>query len=59
MHDPVDEHGIPVSAGVPPVVYIVAFVGVIVIFAMIGMVFLNSGYGHAWPSSTSLTVPLS
>ena len=58
MHDRLDEHNIPVSAGIPRVIYISSVVGIIMIFTMLTMVFVNSGANHAWPSQSSLTVPL-
>ena len=58
MYDQIDERNVPKSAGIPPVIYISAIVGIIVIFMMLGLVSFNSRTNHAWPSSQSLTVPL-
>jgi len=58
MYDHVDERNIPVSTGIPPVIYISAIVGIIAIFTMLTIVFANSGANHAWPSSDSLNVKL-
>ncbi|GAC1422107.1 MAG: hypothetical protein NVSMB64_30640 [Candidatus Velthaea sp.] len=58
MYDQVDERNVPKSAGIPPVIYISAIVGLIMIFMMLTMVFSNSRANHAWPSSETLTVPL-
>lgn len=59
MYDQVDERNVPKSAGIPPLVYISVILGVIAIFVILSLVFANSGANHAWPSSASLTVPLS
>jgi len=49
---------VPESRGVPPALYRVAAVGLIVIFAIGASVCLMSGYGHHWPYNTTLRVPL-
>jgi hypothetical protein len=49
---------VPESRGVPPVLYRVLIVGLIIIFAIGGSVCLLSGFGHHWPSNTTLRVPL-
>jgi hypothetical protein len=59
MYDQVDERNVPKSAGIPRVIYISAIVGIIAIFMMLTLVFSNSGANHGWPSSSTLTVPLS
>ncbi|GAC1302754.1 MAG: hypothetical protein NVS2B3_12170 [Vulcanimicrobiaceae bacterium] len=59
MYDHLDERNIPVSTGIPPVIYISAIVGIIAIFGVLTLVFSNSRANHAWPSSDSLTIPLS
>ncbi len=58
MYDPVDERGVPQSRGIPTAVRYAVFIGVIVIFAIGAFVVKISGYGHQWPSSQSLRVPL-
>lgn len=58
MHDPLDERNIPVSTGIPKVIYISAVVGIIAIFAILGLVFANSAANHVWPAASSLTLPL-
>ncbi|MDQ2908663.1 MAG: hypothetical protein M3R44_04850 [Candidatus Eremiobacteraeota bacterium] len=58
MHDIYDERGVPISSGIPPLVVAAAIVGVIVIFTMLTLVFVNSAFGHAWPASTSTTIKL-
>ncbi len=49
---------VPESRGVPAALYRVVVIGVLVIFAIGGSVVLLSGYGHNWPSNTTLRVPL-
>ena len=59
MYDRTDERGVPISAGIPPIVIVAAIVGVIVILTIISLVFSNSGFGHAWPVSKGSQLPLS
>ncbi len=49
---------VPESRGVPTAIYRVVVVGLLIIFAIGASVCLMSGYGHHWPSNTSLRVPL-
>jgi hypothetical protein len=49
---------VPESRGVPTALYRVVAVGLLVIFAIGAFVVLMSGYGHHWPSNTTLRVPL-
>lgn len=49
---------VPESRGIPPALYRVAFIGLLIIFAIGASVCLLSGYGHHWPSNTTLRVPL-
>lgn len=49
---------VPESRGVPPFLYRVVAIGLLIIFAIGGAVVLMSGYGHHWPSNTTLRVPL-
>ncbi len=58
MHDVYDERGVPISAGVPPIVVVAAIIGFLVILTMLTLVFANSGFGHAWPASTSTQIKL-
>lgn len=58
MHDVYDERGVPISSGIPPLVVAAVIVGVIVILTLLTLVFANSGFGHAWPASTSTTIKL-
>jgi len=58
VHDRFDERGVPISAGIPPIIFISAIIGVILIFTIISLVFSNAAFGHAWPSDKSETLPL-
>jgi hypothetical protein len=49
---------VPESAGIPKALYQVATLGLIVIFLIGASVCLMSGYGHRWPSNTTLRIPL-
>ena len=49
---------VPESRGIPTALYRVVVVGLLIIFAIGASVCLESGYGHHWPSDTSLRVPL-
>jgi hypothetical protein len=49
---------VPESRGIPALLYRVAFLGLLIIFAIGASVCLMSGYGHHWPSPTTLRVPL-
>jgi hypothetical protein len=49
---------VPESRGIPPFLFRVVAVGIIVIFAIGGSVVMMSGYGHHWPSNTTLRIPL-
>ena len=58
MYDPVDERGVPVSRGVPRAVQIAAIIGILAIFGVGATTIAYAGYGHKWPSVTSLRIPL-
>ncbi len=58
MYDPVDGRGVPQSKGIPVAVRIAAAIGIVVIFVIGAFVVKISGYGHQWPSSQSLRIPL-
>jgi hypothetical protein len=58
MYDLHDERGVPISAGIPPIVRITAIVGIIGIFCILALVAFNSSPNHAWPASTSVAIPL-
>lgn len=49
---------LPVSAGIPPVVVASVIVVVCLVFVILALVFTNSGFGHAWPSSTSTSIQI-
>ncbi len=49
---------VPESRGIPNFLYRVAAVGLVIIFAIGASVCLLSGYGHHWPSNTTLRVNL-
>jgi hypothetical protein len=49
---------VPESSGIPKSLHQVIIFGLIVIFAIGASVCLMSGYGHHWPSNTTLRVPL-
>ena len=59
MHDRFDDRGVPISAGIPRIVVISFFIGIIVIFTILALVFTNSAFGHVWPWSHAATIPLS
>lgn len=58
MFDPTDERGVPTSRGVPRVVLIAATIGMLMIFGVGAYTIYMSGYGHVWPSTQSLRIPL-
>ncbi|MBV8067531.1 MAG: hypothetical protein JO113_06115 [Candidatus Eremiobacteraeota bacterium] len=49
---------VPESLGIPPFLYRVVAIGLLIIFAIGASVCLLSGYGHHWPSDTTIRVPL-
>jgi hypothetical protein len=49
---------VPESRGVPTMVYYVALIGLVGIFAIGGASVMRSGYGHHWPSNTTLRIDL-
>ncbi|MBV9718796.1 MAG: hypothetical protein JOZ77_05725 [Candidatus Eremiobacteraeota bacterium] len=53
-----DYSRIPESRGIPAALHWFAIVGLLIIFAIGGAVCLLSGYGHHWPATTTLRVPL-
>lgn len=58
MYDVHDDRGVPVSKGVPVAVRVTAVIGIVVVFVILGLVIGAAAFGHAWPSSTSTTIPL-
>lgn len=49
---------VPESRGIPGFLFRVMAIGILCIFAIGASVVLFSGYGHYWPSNTTLRVPL-
>ncbi len=58
MHTPYDDEGIPVSAGIPPIVRISATIMITAIFVLLAMVFRDSSANHRWPAASTVTIPL-
>jgi len=52
------KHGIPVSAGIPPIIRWSGIIGLIAIFCVVGIVIASSRYGHVWPSADSTHIKL-
>jgi hypothetical protein len=60
MYDPNPyKHGIPVSAGIPPLIRWSGIIGFVAILCVVGIVIGASRYGHVWPSSDSAHIKLS
>ena len=53
-----DFSNVPESRGIPHRLYRVALIGLLIIFAIGASVCLLSGYGHHWPSDTTMRAPL-
>ena len=58
MFDVNDERGVPVSTGVPLAVRIAFGIGVFLIISVGGMVIGGSRFGHVWPASKTIQIPL-
>ena len=58
MYDRTDERGVPTSRGIPKAVQIAVIIGIFVIFGMGAFTIAWAGYGHVWPSTQSLRIPL-
>jgi hypothetical protein len=58
MYDIKDARGVPVSGGIPPVVTIAFFIGLIMIGAILGIVVGASRSGHVWPAGDTTKIPL-
>jgi hypothetical protein len=58
MYDPLDTRGVPKSKGIPVLVQISAIIGILAIVATGEAVIANAGYGHHWPSLSTLRLPL-
>jgi hypothetical protein len=53
-----DFNKVPESRGIPTALYRLGALGLLIIFAIGGFVILESGYGHHWPSATTMRAPL-
>ncbi|MGA8796405.1 MAG: hypothetical protein WB526_04960 [Candidatus Cybelea sp.] len=53
-----DFTSVPESKGIPPALYRVVAVGLVIIFLIGASVCLMSGFGHHWPANTTLRAPL-
>jgi hypothetical protein len=58
MYDVRDERGVPISAGIPPIVRVAFGIGTLLIFIIGGLVVFASRYGHVWPSINSTRIHL-
>ncbi len=58
MFDPVDERGVPKSRGIPRIVWIATILGVLAIFAVGADTLAWASYGHSWPTTKNLRIPL-
>ena len=61
MFDPSREgehRPVPKSMGVPMIVRIAVLIGVVAIFAMGADTLYLAQYGHGWPSTKTLRIPL-
>ncbi|MDB5026801.1 MAG: hypothetical protein JWO66_490 [Candidatus Eremiobacteraeota bacterium] len=58
MYDIEDERGVPISAGIPPLVTWAGVGGVVLIFVVAAMVLASAGYGHVWPAENSTHLKL-
>ncbi len=58
MNEVKDERGIPISAGIPPIVIVAVCVCVTMVFIIVGLVLSNSNFGHSWPAVNSTTINL-
>lgn len=58
MYDLKDSRGVPVSAGIPPLVRAAVIIGIIGIIAILGAVVFGSPFHHVWPSINSTHIKL-
>jgi len=58
MYDIKDDRGVPVSAGIPPIVKWAAIIGVLGIMVILGMTIFGSPYHHIWPSLDTTKIKL-
>jgi hypothetical protein len=59
MYDPKPHHGIPVSAGIPPLIRWSGIIGFVAIIIVVGIVIGAARYAHVWPSTDSTHIKLS
>lgn len=59
MYDPKDFRGVPVSAGIPPLVRWSGLLGFVAVLCILGIVIGASRYGHVWPAKDSTMIKLS
>jgi hypothetical protein len=57
-HERLDFSKVPQSQGITSPGYIVLVIGLIGIFFVGGLSIKLAGYGHRWPSPTSMRMPL-
>ena len=58
MYDIKDERGVPVSSGIPPIVVAAVVIGILIIFAILGMTIFGSPFHHIWPSIDTTHIKL-
>lgn len=58
MYDPKPQRGIPVSAGIPPLIRWSGIVGFIAIMIVVGIVIGAARYGHVWPANDATHIKL-
>ncbi len=58
MYDPKPHGGIPVSAGIPPLIRWSGIIGFVAIMIVVGIVIGASRYGHVWPAIDSTHIQL-
>lgn len=58
MYDLKDDRGVPISAGIPPIVVVAGIIGLIMILIVGSLVVGSSSANHRWPASTTQTEPL-
>ena len=58
MYDPQDERGVPISAGMPPVVLYAGIGGLVLIVFVAALVLSQSQFGHIWPASDAVNLKL-
>jgi hypothetical protein len=58
MYDIKDDRGVPVSGGIPPIVVVAVIAAIVLVCIIAGMVLSSARFGHVWPSSKSVNIPL-